>query len=109
MISDWSRPTCSQWPRNTSSSSCHSDGCEGNVMSHWSAKRAAVRKVRKRPLPPTTIGMRSWTGLGSHRASVSRKYSPVKSVVGRVSSDTITSMPSSKRSDRSLRVPSGMP
>ena len=82
-----SRPIASQWARNVSSSASQSDGAAGNVMSHWSAHRAAVRNVRLRPLPPITSGSLAWTGLGSHHASVTS--TPLE-VVTRLSSSERT-------------------
>jgi hypothetical protein len=107
-ISAGSRSSAAQCS-STARSSAHCSG-EPVMAFQWSAQRATVRSVRRRPVPPITIGGHGCcTGFGSQRASRRRTWSPSKVVVSSESSRTMASTPSSKRSKRSRRPGSSMP
>ena len=109
MISLGSRPMSWQCAASTSRLRANSSGVPPTKF-QCCANRAAVRSVRRSPLPPMhTGGCGACTGFGSQRAFVSWKYLPVKSVVSRASRLTMTSHASSNRSLRSAGPPSSMP
>ncbi len=109
-ISDGSRPTSAQWRSSTETLWCQSSGSRIPAF-QWSAQRATVRRVRRSPEPPITIGGRGRCGpFGSFRAFVTEKYLPSNVVSSSDSIRATISTPSSKRSNRSVRVsPSVIP
>ena len=62
-----SRPTSAQWAARMSTFARTSSSVPDVFQA--SARSATVRRVFFGPEPPTRIGRRAWTGLGSHRAS----------------------------------------
>ena len=105
-----SRPASSQAARTPSSAAAYASGAIRHTVFHPAPDRAAARRSRGPPLPPTQIGIGRWTGGGVSRPSCSDQTRPswLRGSAPTNSPEVIASA-SSSASNRSPTVPKREP